>query len=268
MPTIKINDINMYYEVYGEGEPVVLVSGFSADHLTWLFAIEHLSKHYQVLVFDNRGAGRTDIPDAPYSIEQMAGDIAGLCSALNITRAHFVGNSMGGYLVQAVAYHYPALVKSVAICNSGLGTWSSYYTYLSARLEMLKMDIPQSILLRIAAAWVFSPSFLYKQDNLDMFIQLGMQNPYPFTVNGFKGQYAAISAFDSHDWVGKITVPALVIGADSDLVLPACLAEAVHAHLPQSSYYCFKNCGHLPHVEYPEEFSNLIRNFFASVPND
>lgn len=265
MPKIKINDISMYYEIYGKGEPLVLVSGFSADHIQWGLILEHLTPHYQVIVLDNRGVGKTDVPEGPYNIEQMAQDIADLCSQLGITKAHFVGNSMGGYLVQMLAYRHSNLVKSAVISNSSLGTHTCFHTFLEAQLDLFKANAPQAALLKAACAWVFSSHFLSQPYQLEGLIQLGLNNPNPFTIKGFEGQYAALNTFNSEEWAREIKVPTLVIGADQDLVLPHYLAEAIHAQISQSSYYCFKNCSHLPHIEYPNEFATVILQFFHSL---
>ena len=82
MPTIKINDIEMYYQQQGKGEDLVLIAGASADHTAWDPIYDELTKHYRVLRFDNRGVGQTDAPSGPYSIPQMAEDTAGLMEAL------------------------------------------------------------------------------------------------------------------------------------------------------------------------------------------
>lgn len=95
MPHIKVNDISMYYEMHGKGEPIVFIAGFSVDHVAWFEVVERFKDKYQVILFDNRGVGQTDVPDGPYSIEQMTDDVAALCSALGVPQAHFVGNSMG-----------------------------------------------------------------------------------------------------------------------------------------------------------------------------
>jgi len=85
VPHIKVNDIQIYYEIYGTGaQTLTLIRGLGADLSTWFPQIPELSKHFRTLVFDNRGAGRTDKPDAPYSIKQMADDTNGLLEALNI----------------------------------------------------------------------------------------------------------------------------------------------------------------------------------------
>ena len=111
MPKIQVNDISMYYETHGQGEPLVLISGFSADHSVWSRVVDALKANYQVIVFDNRGAGQTDVPLGPYSIEQMAADVDGLCQQLGIQRAHFVGSSMGGFILQTLDFRYPKRVK-------------------------------------------------------------------------------------------------------------------------------------------------------------
>ena len=73
MPKVKVNDISIYYEVHGEEEPLLLIMGLGFDLTSWMFQTPEFSKKYQVIVFDNRGIGRTDAPDMPYSTEMMAG---------------------------------------------------------------------------------------------------------------------------------------------------------------------------------------------------
>lgn len=261
MPKIKVNDISMYYEIHGQGEPVIFVSGFSADHLPWMPIVEKFSNHYQVVLFDNRGAGQTDIPQGPYTIEQMANDIAELCKQINISKAHFVGNSMGGYLVQMLAYRYPSLVKSLVISNSALFTYTPFHFYVAAQLELIKANAPAESLIKASCAWAFSYRYLSQPEKLNELVQWGLNNPYPFTVMGYEAQYAALDAFDSRSWAKEIKAPTLVIGGDQDLIFNPQLFETLAKEIPGSIYHCFKECGHLPHLEYPEEYASLVKNF-------
>ncbi len=103
MPTIKINDINIYYEIHGEGEPLLLIPGLRNDVSEYQKIIDTLSTQFSVVALDNRGAGRTDKPDSPYSIEMMADDAAGLLNALGIEQAHILGVSMGGRIAADLA---------------------------------------------------------------------------------------------------------------------------------------------------------------------
>ena len=160
MPTSRVNDINMYYERHGQGEPLILVSGFSADHTVWDEVLGTLSKQYEVIVFDNRGAGQTDIPEGPYSIKQLAEDVVALCGSLNIKQAHFIGSSMGGYILQELAYQHPNLVKSAVITNSTFATHTSFHYYVDAQLEMRKANLPLATFYKASCCWAFSFQFL------------------------------------------------------------------------------------------------------------
>jgi 3-oxoadipate enol-lactonase len=84
MPTVKVNNINIYYEIHGEGEPLVLTGGLSIDITALESVIGTLAQNYRVIAFDNRGAGRTDKPDIPYSIAMMADDTVGLLKAIGV----------------------------------------------------------------------------------------------------------------------------------------------------------------------------------------
>src|SRR6266567_1513059 len=117
MPYVKVNDINMYYEIHGDGEPLVLIVGLATDISEWDAIIGWLAKKYKVLAFDNRGAGRTDKPDAHYSIEMMANDTVGLMQTLGIEQAHVLGISMGGRIALALALQHPKRVKKLVLVS-------------------------------------------------------------------------------------------------------------------------------------------------------
>jgi 3-oxoadipate enol-lactonase len=120
MPTIRVNDIDMYYEIHGEGEPVVLIAGLNSDHTLYTAIIPKLAERYQVVAFDNRGVGRSDKPDIPYSIDMMADDTAGLLNTLGIQQAHILGTSLGGRIAASLALRYPSQIKSLILVSTVL----------------------------------------------------------------------------------------------------------------------------------------------------
>ena len=115
MPKVRVNDIEMYYEIHGKGTPLVHIGGLAGDARTWMRQIEHLAQHFQVLCFDNRGTGRTDFPDRPYSTKLFADDTVGLMDEVGIERAHIYGISMGGGIVQEIAINHPDRTLSLVI---------------------------------------------------------------------------------------------------------------------------------------------------------
>lgn len=97
MPKVKVNDIEMYYESHGERFPLITIDGGASTVESWTKEQKKdLSKHFRLILFDNRGAGRTDKPDMQYSLWMMADDTAGLMDTLGIEKAHIMGWSMGG----------------------------------------------------------------------------------------------------------------------------------------------------------------------------
>lgn len=263
MPKLKINDISMYYEVHGKGDPIVFIAGFSVDHLNWEPIIDKFKNDYQVIVFDNRGAGQTDVPLGPYSIEIMAADVVDLCSVLKIKRAHFVANSMGGFILQTLAYRNPDLIRSAVISNSTFYKQSSFHFYLAAQLELLKAKAPLAALIKASSSWVFSYRFLSQPGVLDALVAFGLNNPYPFTVAGYEGQFAALEEFNSSEWLSEIHVPMLVMSGDQDIIFNAHSVKLLAEKIAKAEYYCFKDCGHLPQIEYPDLFSQIVKNFIA-----
>ena len=119
---VKVNDINMYYEIHGEGFPLVMIQGIGQSSLMWppIF-LDEVSKSFKIIIFDNRGAGRTDKPDIEYSIKMFADDTIGLMDALNIERAHVLGYSMGGIIAQELVLNYPKRVEKLVLCSTDCG---------------------------------------------------------------------------------------------------------------------------------------------------
>ncbi len=122
---VKVADGCLYYELYGQGDPLVLVAGTGISLAPWrVFQVPEFSKHYQVLIYDHRGLGRSDKPDVPYSTRLFAKDRAGIIDALGIDKAHVMGHSMGGRVAQRVALDYPDKVRSLVLSSCGSGKYS------------------------------------------------------------------------------------------------------------------------------------------------
>jgi 3-oxoadipate enol-lactonase len=96
MATAKVNGIHIYYEIHGKGPPLLLIMGLGANATAWWKQIPAFAEQYSVVAYDNRGAGRSDKPQGPYSIKQMADDAAALMGYLGGHKSHVFGMSLGG----------------------------------------------------------------------------------------------------------------------------------------------------------------------------
>jgi len=113
--------IELYYEVHGAGEPVLLIAGLGFGAWSWFRQIPDLARHFLTIAFDNRGAGLSEKPDCEYTIEMMAEEAVGLLRALGVARAHVLGHSMGGYIAQEVALRHPEVVSSLILVSTSFG---------------------------------------------------------------------------------------------------------------------------------------------------
>jgi len=114
MPEARIDGVNIHYDEAGEGEPLLLIMGYGMPGDAWLGSLPFLGG-FRCVYFDNRGTGRSDKPDGPYTIDRMAEDAAGLLDHLGIARTHVYGVSMGGMIAQELALRHPEKIRSLAL---------------------------------------------------------------------------------------------------------------------------------------------------------
>lgn len=263
MPKAKVNDVNLYYEIYGQGSPVVFVAGLSADHSAWQSIVDRFAKKHTVLLFDNRGVGQSDCPAQTYTIEMMVDDTANLLNKLQLGPAHFVGNSMGGIIVQGVASQYPHLTKTAVISNSFYcpGKHERLVAVTNAQVELRQAQIFHPALLKMNFAGLYSNKFLSKKGILENLLANALANPYPITNQGYINQLQALLTSDTSKWLEKIKCPCLVIAADEDFWSDLQQAQYLMDNIEQVQYFCFNGVGHLPHIEQPEIFSQVVMDF-------
>ncbi len=118
MPKAKIGDIQIYYEQYGKGEPLIMILGLGQDIATWGFQISRPSDYFHLIVFDNRDSGKSCRCTESYTTEDMAWDTIGLMDQLEITRAHVLGTSMGGMIAQQMALISPEKINKLILAGT------------------------------------------------------------------------------------------------------------------------------------------------------
>lgn len=261
MPKIQVNNLSFYYEQTGEGPDLVLISGLSCDHTMW--DVNRFSDHFQVLTFDNRGVGQSEVPKKPYAMSDFAQDTAALCQALGIKNAHFVGHSMGGHIVQQIAASYPELVnKAVIACSEHK---FSILSYLATKMEveLTRYNLPRKLLIENYLPFLFSPTFLEQKERVEAFVKAILETPNPQTFEGYLGQLSAIRDHDTTALLSSINSPTLIIGCEDDLLTPFKNSEYLKSQISKAQLVKIKECGHLPTVEKPDEFYFLIKSFLC-----
>jgi len=260
---VKVNDINMYYEIHGDGFPLVMIHGINQNSLTWppIF-LDEVSKNFKIIIFDSRGAGRTDKPDIEYSIKMFADDTVGLMDALNIERAHVLGHSMGGFIAQELVINYPERVEKLILFSTSCGGSKAVppspevMQMLSEDLEGLTLEDMQRRFIPIALTEE------YVKDNLDLIeesITIYLKAPTP--LYSFKRQLGAVMRFNAGRRLKKINTPTLVMHGKKDILILPQNAEILAKLIPEAKLTYFENSAHATYVEEPENVAKALFEF-------
>ncbi len=263
MPYITVNDIRMYYELHGAGDPLVLIMGLRRNAEWWFRQIPALSERFQVLAFDNRGAGRTDKPETDYSIGMFADDTAGLMKALGLDRAHILGISMGGYIAQELAVNYPDRVNRLLIGCTGSGGKRAVRMSdeRMARFIENKGLTPEEILRKDMDIY-FSDGFI--RDNpefIESFIEISMRYYQP--PDAFLRQWNACLNHDTTNRLHTIALPTMIMTGDDDPLVPPENSRILKELIPHASFVTFPGCRHCFFIEAADAFNAEAVRFFS-----
>ncbi|MFZ5597524.1 MAG: alpha/beta fold hydrolase [Bacillota bacterium] len=260
MPKVMVNDINIYYEVKGEGFPLVLIMGLAGNLDWWPRELtDRLAGHYKLVLFDNRGAGRTDAPEGEYSIPMFAGDTVGLLDRLGIEKAHIFGVSMGGMIAQEIAISYPERVEKLVLGCTFCGPQHS----IPAQPEIINFLInPQSAGLKDFLKILFPEDYIKNNmDKTDEFIRL--YKIAPISPEAQLRQVGAVMKFDSLSRLSQIAAPTLVITGDGDVLIPAGNSSILAENIPGARLIVLDGCGHGFMVQEPEKLYIALSDFLG-----
>lgn len=258
MPTIKINDIDMFYEIHGDGEPLLLIHGLGSSTRDWEYQIPQFSKYYKVITIDLRGHGKTSKPKGPYTIRGFADDVALFLEALNIKHVNVLGLSMGTATGFELAIYYPKLVKSLIAVN--MSAKLSVKTFNEKKQFFLR-DVIVKVLGMKKMGEFIAPRLFPEQEELRKKVAIR------WAENDKK---AYLSAFHSlKNWsveeeLHKITCPTIVIASDGDYT-PVEIKEEYVKKIPNGQISIIKNSHHAVPMEKPEEFNKLVLDFLKQI---
>ncbi len=270
MPKVKVNDIQMYYETRGDGFPLLLIHGFLANVDCWdpLYFIPKLSERFKLIMFENRGAGRTDVSDKEYSIRLFADDAAGLMEELKIERAHVLGHSMGGMIAQEFAINYPEKVEKLVLASTFCGGEKA----VQVPPEAAQMVTDISTAVSEKGAWseeiaqklmprIFTEEFMKENPGVvDVAIKLVLTAPTP--LEAITRQALAVLTFDVGDRLPQIKVPTLILAGKKDIFILPENAEIMARAIPNSKVVYFENSAHQLQEEI-EKVTDAILEFLT-----
>lgn len=270
MPEAIIGNLSFYYEIHGEGYPLVLIRGLGSNADHWYGQLPSLSEKYRVITFDNRGIARSKDPrsnnhDAALTVPLMAEDTLGLLNALDLDRPHIMGLSMGGMIAQELAISHPERVNGLVLaCTHPGGTRQIRATAKVEELfkKMVYVGNPQSKM--DAAPVLFDPDTLaHRPECAGKYAEISLKHPAGPEI--LTRQWMAVEGHDTWDRLPKIKAPTLVLTGDADVLIPPGNSEILAERIPNARLRVIPGGGHQILVEEADACNEAILTFLASI---
>jgi len=261
---IVVDGVSIHYQTRGEGPDLVLLMGFGADGDVWEKHASAYEKHFRCIIPDNRGVGKSDQPDGPYSTKMMANDTLAVMDHANVGSAHIAGISMGGAIAQELVLAAPDRVNRLVL----ISTWPVFNNYAktvySNLIKLRKVATPADF-MELLQLWIFAPPWY--EDNMED-LSAGQQGAAvaenPQTQQGFEGQLRACMSHDTVDRLDLVKVPTLITIGSMDIFTPPAFSEILHHGIAGSQIVYFSEGGHVHHWEDLERFNQVTTDFLLA----
>ncbi len=261
MPIARNGDVEVFYEVSGEGEPLVLIMGLGADHTVWELHRAAYARHFRCLAIDNRGIGRTSKPGGSYTTADMASDVLAVMDHAGAKRAHVAGISMGGAIAQQLCLKAPERVRSLVL----VATWAKlplFHRTVFEHFKSVRAHTTPGDFMRCLQLWIWGePYFETNQADLEQARRDADANPAPQPQFGFAGQCDACIGHDTLGRLGEIKAPTLITAGQLDIFTPLALSRQLHEGIAGSELVEFAGCAHTHHWENLEKFNSETLRF-------
>ena len=265
MPLIETGDsVRLWYDQEGSGEDVVFIAGLADEGSCWDPQRATLSDTYRVTTFDNRAVGRSSTPDGDYHIADMAADAINLLDALQISRAHVIGSSMGGAIAQELVARHPERVQSLILHGTWAKTDRHFAEIVRGWQALARCSETPAEFFIAASVWFVAP-WVYNSGTIDEWAAAVSENEHAQTTDAFCRTAEALITHDCSERLGSISCPTMVTVGSLDICTPERYAHELVELIPGARFHLFDEAGHMPYVEEPDRFTDVVRGFLATV---
>lgn len=261
MQFAKINGVVLHYAVRGPEDAPVLVfsNSLGTDFRIWSGLLERVGAPFRVVLYDKRGHGLSEAPDAPYKMDDHVGDLAGLLDHLGVQSAIICGLSVGGIIAQGLSAARPDLVRGLILCDTAhkIGPPDMW----NDRIAQARAGGLEALAETILQRWFSNDLRGNRPDELTGWRNMLVRTP----LEGYIGTSAAIRDSDMTDAAQAISVPTLCVVGDEDGSTPPELVRTLAGLIPGARCEVIAGAGHLPCIEKPDELAELVSSFFQET---
>ena len=260
----RTGELELWVERTGEGPDVLLIAGLGDPAEAWQLQLDGLADRYRLTAFDNRGAGRSPLPDRPLTVGGMADDAAAVLRRLEIPAAHVAGFSGGAAIAQELALRNPDLVRSLVLVS----TWASADAYFRAMFDswrwMAQAAPTERAFYEAFFVWVYTAR-AHADGTVAQIVEEALAFPHKQSVEAFQRQIDAFVAHETADRLHAIAAPTLVLAGGQDIIAPPRYGRVVAERIPGARFEVLPAEAHQPFQEIPEEFNARVDAFWQEV---
>jgi pimeloyl-ACP methyl ester carboxylesterase len=268
LPKVSVNDLKLYYEIEGDGAPVVLIPGFAAGRWIWFKQTAEFARNFRVIIFDPRGVSASDKPEGPQTITLLADDIAHLLQTIGFESAHIVGASFGGFVAQEFALKYPAMTRKLVLCCTSFGG-PNHVVPAPETLQALASTkgLNSEERMRANLLLAFTPEYVRTQvAEVNHIVHLRATNEVPEHI--YLSQLEAAMSFNTESRLQDIRSLTLVLSGDADIIVPVQNSRNLAAKIPGARLQIVEGGSHTFFIEQAWEFNHIVTKFLATDHTD
>jgi 3-oxoadipate enol-lactonase len=262
MPRVVVDDLTIYYDVQGEGEPLLLIPYLGVDHACYAFQLPAYTEHFRCIAVDLPGSGESDKPRGPYSSETYASQMSGFLTEIGVERAHVAGVSLGAAVGMHLAAARPDQVLSLSLHSA----WDRTDAYLRAVVELWRalsgaLPLAADGVIRGIFPFCFRPETYVERpdfiESLEAFVRGRPEQPWA----AFLAQTEAVLNHDATAALGRIKAPTLVTFGAHDIVTSTRFAKPLTSAIAGSELVVFDHLSHAALHEDPDAFNKATLDF-------
>ena len=263
MPTTNVNGISIYYERHGAGAPLLWIGGLGANVREIPYLIDSYSRHFEMIVYDGRGCGRSDKPAGDYSIPGFADDAAALLDALGVEAAFVYGSSLGGMVAQELTLRHPQRVRALVLGCTTAGAIRGVQPSPETVMTMVKNQSLSGD-EALAAGWTLGYSQGYIDANREaLFARSRDASQYACPRDSYIRQVVAAAKHDTYDRLEQITCPVMIIHGAEDVMIPARNAHLLKERITHAELHLLEGMGHGYNLEAQATADALVIDFLS-----
>jgi pimeloyl-ACP methyl ester carboxylesterase len=254
----------LWVDQRGAGPDVLLIAGLGDPAEAWQFQLDGLSDRYRLTAYDNRGMGRSPLPEGELSVASMADDAAAVLDSMEVGAAHIAGFSGGSMIAQELALRHPERVRSLVLVSTWARLGALQRSLLTSLKWMAELAPDPRAFMEAFFVWIYTAR-AHDSGMVAQIIDEAMDFPHPPSVEAMTRTMDAFAMHDTLDRLGRITVPTLVLAGGQDLITPPSLGRVVAEAIGGARFELWPDEAHQPFQEVPDQFNARVDEFWRLV---